>query len=111
MFDLTVPYISSFFDKYFGNNFQDYYDELRISKSIPTLLENKLTLDDMAIKFGFTDARGYVRAFKKIYNTTPTEYRKGTTSSSQSGILLTQFDTNKYLDKLLKIMIRNIIYL
>ena len=102
VFDLTVPYISSFFDKYFGNNFQDYYDELRISKSIPTLLENKLTLDDMAIKFGFTDARGYVRAFKKIYNTTPTEYRKGTTSSSQSGILLTQFDTNKYLDKLLK---------
>lgn len=66
VFDLTVPYISSFFDKYFGNNFQDYYDELRISKSIPTLLENKLTLDDMAIKFGFTDARGYVRAFKKF---------------------------------------------
>ena len=87
MFDLTVPYISSFFDKYFGNNFQDYYDELRISKSIPTLLENKLTLDDMAIKFGFTDARGYVRAFKKIYNTTPTEYRKNIKSGRDNRIV------------------------
>lgn len=102
VFNLTVPYISSFFDKYFGNNFQDYYDELRISKSIPTLLENKLTLDDMAIKFGFTDSRGYVRAFKKKYGITPTEYRKNANSSSQAGNFLTHFDTNKYLDKLLK---------
>ncbi len=102
VFNLTVPYISSFFDKYFGNNFQDYYDELRISKSIPTLLENRLTLDDMAIKFGFTDSRSYVRAFKKIYGITPTEYRKNANSSSQAGNFLTHFDTNKYLDKLLK---------
>lgn len=102
VFNLTVPYISSFFDKYFENNFQDYYDELRISKSIPTLLENRLTLDDMAIKFGFTDSRGYVRAFKKIYGITPTEYRKNANSSSQAGNFLTHFDTNKYLDKLLK---------
>lgn len=104
-FNLTVPYISSFFNKYFGKNFQDYYDELRISKSLQTLLENNQTLEDLALEFGFTDSRGYVRAFKKIYHLTPTEYRKEINKkdiNSPSSVSLTQFSTNKYLDKIIK---------
>lgn len=102
-FNLTVPYISSFFDKYFGQNFQDYYDELRINKSISTLLENKYTLDDMATLFGFSDQRGYVRAFKKFYNQTPSEYKKNNLDSPKNNTkFLNEFETNKYLDKLLK---------
>lgn len=104
-FNLTVPYISSFFNKYFGKNFQDYYDELRISKSLQTLLENNQTLEDISLAFGFTDSRGYVRAFKKIYHLTPTEYRKEINKkdiNSPSSVSLTQFSTNKYLDKIIK---------
>ncbi len=102
-FNLTVPYISSFFTEYFGQNFQDYYDELRISKSISSLLENKYTLEDLAILFGFSDDRAYVRAFKKIYNVTPSEYKKNLSSKTPGEAkFLTEFDTNKYLDKLLK---------
>ena len=102
-FNLTVPYLSFFFEKNFGKNFQDYYDELRISKSIPTLLEGHYTLVEIATSYGFTDPRGYVRAFKKVYNTSPTEFKKNRNRPLQSNdISFTQFETNKYLDKLLK---------
>ena len=102
-FNLTVPYLSSYFEKNFGKNFQDYYDELRVSKSIPTLLEEKDTLFDISEKFGFSDSRGYIRAFKKIYNISPTEYKKNFQRTSHSNdLVFTQFETNKYLDKLLK---------
>ena len=102
-FDLTVPYLSYFFDKYFGKNFQDYYDEVRISKSIPTLLDSKYTLYEIASMYGFTDPRGYVRAFKKIHNSSPTEYKKNRNfTTSTNDLLFTEFETNKYLDKLLK---------
>ncbi len=102
-FNLTIPYISSFFTDYFGQNFQDYYDELRINKSISSLLENKYTLQDLAILFGFSDDRAYVRAFKKIYKVTPSEYKKNLSKSTNPETkFLTEFNTNKYLDKLLK---------
>lgn len=103
-FQMTVPYISSFFDKNFGKNFQDYYDELRITKSLPTLVEDCYTLNEIAIRYGFSDQRGYVRAFKKIHNVTPTEYRKKANSNAKgfTPLISMQFDTNKYLDKLLK---------
>ena len=53
--------------------------------------------------FGFTDPRGYVRAFKKIHNTSPTDYRKNHNHPSRNNdISFTQFETNKSLDKLLK---------
>lgn len=102
-FDLTVPYLSSFFEKNFGKKFQEYYDELRVSKSIPTLLNEKDTLLEIANKFGFNDPRAYVRAFKKIYNISPMEYKKNSSFNiNSSQIVFTQFETNKYLDKLLK---------
>ncbi len=103
-FQMTVPYISSYFDKNFGKNFQDYYDELRISKSISTLVEDNMTLNDIAMRFGFSDQRGYVRAFKKIHNITPTEYKKKTSNNDKNvaPLISMQFDTNKYFDKLLK---------
>ena len=53
--------------------------------------------------FGFTDPRGYVRAFKKVHNTSPTDYKKNHNHPSRNNdISFTQFETNKYLDKLLK---------
>ncbi len=101
-FNLTVPYISSFFSEYFNQNFQDYYDELRINKSLSSLLEDKYTLDDLALLFGFSDSRAYVRAFKKIYKVTPSEYKKSSLNNTNTSKFLVEFDTNKYLDKLLK---------
>ena len=101
-FNLTIPYISSFFTKYFGQSFQDYYDELRIAKSLSSLLEGKYTLDDLALLFGFSDSRAYVRAFKKFYNETPSEYKKVAHKKDKEPNSLTEFTTNKYLDKLLK---------
>ena len=103
-YQMTVPYISTFFEKNLGKNFQDYYDELRVSKSIATLVEENTTLNDIALRYGFSDQRGYVRAFKKIHNMSPTEYRRKANSDNTNvnPIISMQFETNKYLDKLLK---------
>lgn len=47
-----------------------------ISKSLNDLLYTDMLLIDLFIKRGFTDLRSDNRAFKKIYETSPVQYRR-----------------------------------
>lgn len=101
--NLTVPYLSSFFEKNMGKKFQDYYDELRINKSMVSLVTTDIPINILSVEYGFQDSRGYVRAFKKIHNLTPTEYRMNLSKVKKSdSIFESEFKKTKYLDKLLK---------
>ena len=97
LFGYTPQYFSSFFKKHMTQTFQAYYDSLRINKSFSLLETSDCPLDEVAVEAGFNDYRSYIRAFKNIYNQTPSEYRrskiKPTTLKNEYA-----FDTKHYLD-------------
>ncbi len=55
-----------------------YILRLKIKKAKGLLSSNpQMTLGEVADKCGFSDYSNFVRAFKNICGTTPTNYRKG----------------------------------
>lgn len=72
---LSIPYLSSFFNKYMGMNFTSYYDKIRIEYAVNDLITSDLSIEEIAIKHGFSETRSFVRAFKKEYNVLPSIYR------------------------------------
>ncbi len=50
--------------------------ETRLVQSCPDLLFTKLPINEIAEKYGFSDANYYIRSFKKRFSKTPLQYRK-----------------------------------
>lgn len=73
---LSAPYLSSFFERHMGVNFSTYYTNLRLERAMHDLLYTDVTVEQVAIKNGFSDPRAYVRAFKKRYHMLPSQYRR-----------------------------------
>lgn len=77
-FHYSVGYLSRYFKQTFNANFVYYYDLVRVNYSIDDLVNNNLTIDEIAQIHGFDEARNYVRAFRSVFKgMTPSEYRKG----------------------------------
>lgn len=76
-FSYSTSYLSRLFSSSYGESFIDIYDKLRINYSLNDLLikSKSKTINEIALENGFDDVRSYVRAFKKIYQMTPKEYR------------------------------------
>lgn len=75
-FNYTDAYLSRLFKISLGQNFIDYYDSLRINYSLDDLISSNKSIEEIAIDHGFENSRSYVRAFTKIFNIYPGEYRK-----------------------------------
>jgi len=70
-------YLSREFSKYFDDlSFGDYIRKLRIEKAIVLLIDQKLTLSEIAYLTGFSDQSHFNRIFKKHTGKNPSEYRK-----------------------------------
>lgn len=63
------------FKAYTGNTMGEYLSKCRVKNSIE-LLKQKNTIEYVAEKCGFSDSSGFIRAFKRIYGTTPHKYIK-----------------------------------
>lgn len=75
-FHFSVPYLSSFFKRYLGVNFQTYYTNLRLERSVNDLLHTDLPIEQIALSNGFPNARAFVTSFRDEYGTLPSLYRK-----------------------------------
>ena len=73
---ISKSYISHIFSEKIQMGFRDYINSLRVSHSLNYLKDGKLSISDAATECGFENIRSFNRAFKKIYSTTPTEYRR-----------------------------------
>ena len=98
---LSVPYLSSFFDKYFGVNFTTYYNEIRLMHAVHDLLATDHSIETITLNNGFTDPRSFVTLFKKKYNSIPSIYRKLSPEERQhqnEGIFdVSDFDEESFL--------------
>ena len=54
----------------------DYINNHRIAKAEVMLMDKNISIKDVAYSVGFTDQMYFSKVFKKLKNTTPTEFRK-----------------------------------
>lgn len=108
---LSVPYLSAFFEKHMGMNFTTYYNNVRLSHAVNDLITTDHSVENLALRHGFSDPRAFVRAFKKNYNMLPSQYRKSHDTASNSASLHSQqpadglvnyleFDQHNYLQQI-----------
>lgn len=76
---LSVPYLSTFFEKYMGVNFSTYYTNLRLERAVFDLIYTDIPVEQIALNNGFSDPRTFARSFKKRYHCAPSAYRKNIT--------------------------------
>lgn len=76
-FGVTSSYLSRFFKEQTGSNISEYINFLRIRKVKQLLLEDDMTICDIAPKVGFSNEIVLNRVFKKLEGITPGRFRSG----------------------------------
>lgn len=69
-------YFSTIFKKVTGTTLHDYLLCYRLDKAKELLIEDKMSINQIAESTGFNDSGTFIRAFKKKENTTPLQYKK-----------------------------------
>jgi len=73
---LSVRQFSALFRKYTGQTFIQYLHAYRIEKVKTALRETDKSITDIAFEVGYDDPAHFIQRFRKVENTTPTQYRK-----------------------------------
>lgn len=93
---LSVPYLSSFFERTMGVTFSQYLTSLRLRAATRDLLRTDKRMDDVAAENGFPNTRSFVSAFRREYGTLPSKYR-AEQSGSRERMDVTVRDHGSYL--------------
>ncbi len=84
--DMSPNYMSRLFSLHTGKKINEYINHLRIAFAAKQLAEpeNGKSIIDIALTVGFESLSTFNRAFKEVYKTTPTEYKKKNKENEQS---------------------------
>jgi|GEM_PF-4351627 len=74
-FGVSSPTMSRFFKSEIGKGLSEYVTERRIEDAARLLKESDLPVKEIAKKVGYNDVNTFIRRFKAITGSTPTEYR------------------------------------
>ncbi len=75
MFNVNHSYLSHVFKEQTGENFVDFIRGLKTKKAVELLKDKNLTLDDIAVKLGYSNSGVLIRNFKKTKGITPGQFR------------------------------------
>ena len=75
-YGISKYYMSHIFKDQYGTSITNYIIQVRITKAKHYLRFTELTTSEVAQKVGYEDVNYFIRAFKKVENITPGEYRK-----------------------------------
>ncbi|MCS7460770.1 helix-turn-helix domain-containing protein [Paenibacillus doosanensis] len=75
-FQLSSPYLSTFFKQQTGTNFSDYLNRLRIQRSKELLASEDDPIQEIADQVGYNSANTFIRIFKKYESVTPGQYKE-----------------------------------
>ena len=73
----SLSYMHRIFYQVTGYTMKEYIRQRRLAVSVGTLQSSKKSVLDIAIASGYQSAESFCRAFKKQFNTTPTDCREG----------------------------------
>lgn len=79
--EMNYTYFSELFSKVTGRSFTQYLNEVRLSASKRLLTNTNLSISDIAYQVGYNSEQYFSRQFKKLYEISPSRYRKEVVSS------------------------------
>lgn len=74
-FGVSEGYVSSLFKEETQIGFAEYIEKLRMNKAVE-LLKSDATVEDIAARVGYNSVQSFRRAFKRVFNTSPKNYRQ-----------------------------------
>lgn len=75
-FYMNPQYLSRYFKTHIGLSLKKFIDNMRLNKSLVALQMTEERIIDIALKYGFPDAKAYYRVFKEVLGGTPQTYRE-----------------------------------
>ncbi len=72
----SLDYFNRMFLSHTGFTVMAYINYLRIKKAIQLLRTTDMTVLDIALSVGYDSHEGFIKAFKKYYEVSPSEYRR-----------------------------------
>ena len=63
MENLSVPYLSQFFDKYMGVKFIQYYTGIKLEHAVSDLISTKVSIDRIGLGNGLAESHAFIRGF------------------------------------------------
>ena len=82
---MTVPAFCRWFKNSMKISFVNYLNKMRVEEACRMMLQTQNQIGFIAIECGFESYSNFNRAFKKIYGSTPREYRRMFTDSIELG--------------------------
>lgn len=73
---LTVPYLSRYFQQHMGQPFVKYLNGIRLEHAVRSMLETDWSIIQIAMESGFSNLNTFHKLFKETFQTTPYQYRK-----------------------------------
>lgn len=75
VFHMNPEYLSRRFKELFGINFKSYLNEYRLNASLNDVIHSQMSMQDIALKHGFSSVKSFIRIFKSYFHQTPYQYR------------------------------------
>lgn len=69
-------YVSALFKKKIGQNLIHYLHQVRVNKAIDYLKQTDLHINEIGVKVGFANDNYFIKIFKRITGSTPSQYRQ-----------------------------------
>ncbi len=76
-FNMSESYLSHLFKDKTGQNFSAYLEGLRLGEAARRLRESDCNISALYAELGYNNPTTFRRAFKKRYDTTPSDFRQG----------------------------------
>lgn len=77
-FRLTPAMLSRYFKENYGQNINDYLNNLKMERARKLLLETNLPVYEVGLELGYQGPNSFIRRFKATYGITPGEFRQET---------------------------------
>ena len=74
-YSFSKEYFSTIFKETTGFGFNEYLNQMRVSKAIELLNSTSLSITEISAECGFNDSNYFATVFKKIVGTSPNLFR------------------------------------
>lgn len=87
---LSNAYLSKYIKKRFGLSFLEYVNNIRLFHAVEDLLYTEKKITRIALDNGFPTSASFNKAFKDVYNMTPSAYRTSVRQESKKATVSTE---------------------